>query len=115
MGGMSSCRRVLTVSLGGALGLQGALDSLFLLSWPQGYTARAGACGWWVLIHLPGAPTRQWREASWAALPHVPQQQGAWADSGTLCHTGGKGQVLVVSTGTPFSHWECHISGPMKS
>lgn len=53
MGNTISVTRVLMVSLGGAPGLQGALGSPFLLSWPQVCTARAGACGWWALIHLP--------------------------------------------------------------
>lgn len=45
MGDMISVTGVSRVGPGGAPGLQGALGSPFLLSWPQGYTARAGTCG----------------------------------------------------------------------
>lgn len=50
------------MGLEGVTGLEDSLGSLFLLSLPQGHTARAGTCGWWVLTHLLDASFFPWAE-----------------------------------------------------
>lgn len=58
--GLMSVTGASRMGLEGATGLQDSFGGLFLLSLPQGHTARAGTCGWWVLIHLLGASLFPW-------------------------------------------------------